>query len=118
MVSNKKILSYFLIGMVVVFLASCSHKQRTYLPANASLIHEGQTKAEVTELLGPPEATVTNEQGQEVWYYYTPHKHFWNKVPLLKMDKLFGKNEVEGLQIIFDENNKVLKSSYYVRELP
>lgn len=102
---------FLVIGISVSILSSCSGAPKRYLAPEASIIAEGQSKDEVIQLLGHPEATRINPHGQEEWYYYEEHKSFWKKVPLAR--SYLGREEVESIQIIF-EQDKVAKVRYYV----
>jgi len=104
----------FLIGTLMLFLASCAGTHRKYLAVDASLVKQGQSKAEISDLFGPPNAERTNQTGQEEWYYYDVHRHFWQRIPFL--GRYLGREKVECLQIIM-ESGHVIKAVYYVRGL-
>jgi len=104
--------SLFLIGTLILFLASCAGTPKKYLAVDASLVKQGQSKAEISEFLGPPKAARINQAGQEEWYYYDVHRHFWQRIPFL--GRHLGKEEVECLQIVL-ESGQVVKAVYYVQ---
>jgi len=104
--------SFFLIGTLILFLASCAGTPKKYLAVDASLVKQGQSKAEISEFFGPPEAGRINQAGQEEWYYYDVHRHFWQRIPFL--GRYLGKKEVECLQIVL-ESGQVVKAVYYVQ---
>jgi len=104
--------SLFLIGILILFLASCAGTPKKYLAVDASLVKQGQSKAEISEFLGPPNATRINQTNQEEWYYYNVHRHFWQRIPFL--GRHLGKEEVECLQIVL-ESGQVVKAVYYVQ---
>jgi len=113
-IRQNNLLSLFLIGSLILFLTSCAGAPRKYLAVDASLVKQGQSRAEIFELLGGPEAARINQAGQEEWYYYDVHRRFWQRIPFLG-DHL-GEKKVESLQIIL-ESGKVVKAVYYVQEL-
>ncbi len=100
-----------LIGILCLQLASCAGTPRRYLTLDASLIKKGESKTRVLKMLGPPDARRTNDAGQEEWYYYSVHRHFWQRIPML--GRYLGKEDVEALQVTF-QTDKVLKVVYYV----
>ncbi|MEA1992324.1 MAG: hypothetical protein U9N58_09060 [Thermodesulfobacteriota bacterium] len=102
----------FLIGILMIFLASCAGTPKKYLAVDASLVKQGQPKAEISEFLGQPDAARINQAGQEEWYYYDVHRHFWQRIPFL--GRHLGKEEVECLQIVL-ESGQVVKRVYYVQ---
>jgi hypothetical protein len=104
----------FLIGTLILFLASCAGTPRKYLAVDASLVKQGQSEAEIADLFGPPDAERTNQTGLEEWYYYDVHRHFWQRIPFL--GRHLGREEVECLQIVM-ESGKAIKAVYYVRGL-
>ncbi len=104
----------FLIGILALILASCAGTPGRHLPADASLIKQGQAEAELIELLGQPQAIRTNQAGRKEWYYYDVHEHFWQRIPVL--GHYLGKKEVEALQIILD-SHQVVKAVYYVQNI-
>jgi outer membrane protein assembly factor BamE (lipoprotein component of BamABCDE complex) len=104
----------FLIGTLMLFLASCAVSPKRHLAIDASLVKQGQSRTEIFELFGPPHAERTNQSGQKEWYYYDVHRHFWQRIPFL--GRHFGKEEVECLQIVL-ESGQVVKAIYYVQGL-
>jgi outer membrane protein assembly factor BamE (lipoprotein component of BamABCDE complex) len=106
--------SLFLIGILILFLTSCAGTPKKYLAIDASLVKQGQSKAEISEFFGPPNATRTNQTNQEEWYYYDVHRHFWQRIPFL--GRHLGKEEVECLQIVL-ESGQVVKAVYYVQSI-
>jgi hypothetical protein len=104
--------SFFLIGILILFLASCTGTHKKYLAVDASLVKQGQSKAEISEFFGPPDATRINQTNQEEWYYYDVRRHFWQRIPFL--GRHLGKEEVECLQIVL-ESGQVVKAVYYVQ---
>jgi hypothetical protein len=113
-IRQNNLLSLFLIGTLILFLASCAVTPKKYLAVDASLVKQGQSKAEISKFFGPPEAARINQAGQEEWYYYDVHRHFWQRIPFL--GHRFGKIEVECLQIVL-ESGQVVKTVYYVQGL-
>lgn len=109
---QNNLLSLFLIGILILFLASCAGTPKKYLAVDASLVKQGQSKAEISEVLGAAHAAKTNQAGQEEWYYYDVHRHFWQRIPFL--GRHLGKEEVECLQIVL-ESGQVVKAVYYVQ---
>jgi outer membrane protein assembly factor BamE (lipoprotein component of BamABCDE complex) len=106
-----KLYLFLVIGIFVSMLASCSGTPKRHLAPESTIVAAGQSKDEVTQLLGHPGATRINPNGLEEWYYYEEHKSFWKKVPLAR--SYLGREEVESIQIIFDQD-KVAKVKYYV----
>ncbi|WP_424661845.1 MULTISPECIES: hypothetical protein [Dissulfurimicrobium] len=100
-----------MLGLLTVFLSSCTGPPKTHLVSDASILKVGQSQTDVLKLFGPPYASQTNAKGQEEWYYYEVNKHFWQRIPLL--GKYLGGEKIEALQIIF-ESRKVIKVQYYV----
>lgn len=113
-IRQNNLLSLFLIGTLALFLTSCAGTPRKYLAVDASLVKQGQSRAEIFELLGGPEAARINQAGQEEWYYYYVHRHFWQRIPFL--GNHLGEKKMESLQIIM-ESEKVVKTVYYVQQL-
>ena len=106
--------SLFLIGTLMLFLASCAVSPKKYLAIDASLVKQGQSRAKISKFFGPPHAARTNQAGQEEWYYYDVHRHFWQRMPFL--GRHLGKEKVECLQIVM-ESGQVVKAIYYVQGL-
>lgn len=104
----------FLIGILVSLLVSCAGTPRRYLAVDASLVKQGESEAEVLKLLGPPKAARKKLTGQEEWYYYVVHRHFWQHLPILG-HYLRGKR-IEALQITID-SGQVVKAVYYVQRI-
>jgi len=101
----------FLIGLCIALLSSCAFPARKFLAADASIIQKGQTKSEVIELIGIPDAVRQNPEDREEWYYFDERKRFWQYIPLIRH---IGKLEIQGIQIVF-ESDKVTKVVYYVQ---
>lgn len=106
--------SLFLIGTLILFLTSCAGTPKKYLAVDASLVKKGQSKAEISEFFGPAHTARINQAGQEEWYYYDVHRHFWQHIPFL--GRHLGREKVECLQIVL-ESGQVVKAVYYVRDL-
>jgi hypothetical protein len=85
-IKQNNLPSLFLIGTLMLFLASCAGTPKKYL--------------------------AVNQAGQEEWYYYDVHRHFWQRIPFL--GRHLGKEEVECLQIVL-ESGQVVKAVYYVQ---
>ncbi len=98
--------------LFMIQLSSCA-SPRKYLTVDASILKKQMDQQEVQRLLDYPDAITTNENGDEEWFYYHEHSHFWHSIPLLKH---LGQREVETLMITF-RNGKVLKWVYYVEKL-
>lgn len=103
-----------LIGPFLFSLACCSGTPRRYLASDACLINPGQTRADVLQTLGPPDITRENGVGEEEWYYYEVHSHFWQRIPFL--GRHLGKKDAEALQILL-KSDQVVKTKYYVPDL-
>ena len=114
MTTRITLFTLFLIGILALLLVSCAGTPRKYLVVDASLVKQGQSKAEIFQFLGPPEATRTNQTSGEEWYYYDVHQHFWQRIPFLGSH--LGEKEIECLQIILD-SDQVIKVVYYVQYL-
>jgi outer membrane protein assembly factor BamE (lipoprotein component of BamABCDE complex) len=113
-ITQNNLPSFFLIGILLLFLSSCTFPTKKYLVLDASLVQKGQTREEIVEFFGPPHAERTNPAGQEELYYYDVKRHFWHNIPFL--GGYLGKKEVECLQIVL-ESGKVVKAIYYVQRL-
>ena len=104
----------FLLSLTcMIQLSSCAFPQR-YLTVDASILKKQMDKREVQKLLDYPDAVTTNENGDEEWFYYNEHSHFWQSIPLI--GKYLGQPEVETLMITF-RDGKVIKWVYYVEKL-
>ncbi len=104
---------FCIIGIFCLQLSSCTGSPRRYLTLDASLIKKGDTMAQVLDIMGPPDARQIDQTGQEEWYYYVVHRHFYQKLPLL--GRFLGNVRVEALQVVF-VSNRVIKVLYYVPE--
>lgn len=104
-------LTFFLIGLLVLNLASCAGKPRRYLAADASLIRPGMSSAEVERMFGRPHALRPAPSGREEWYYYEVRRPFWQRIPLV--GKHLGRPDVEALQVVMGAG-RVVKAVYYV----
>lgn len=100
-----------LIGVVLLFLSSCSGAPKRYLASDAALISPGQGKEEVIEAIGPPDATRIVPSGDEEWYYYSLHRSVLDKIPVVR--SFFDTERVEALQVVFS-GDTVKKVLYYV----
>ncbi len=108
-----KLILFLLIGIMPLQLASCSSPQK-YLPVDSSLLQKNMSSDEVEKLVGVPDAVTVNEAGDQEWFYYNEHTHFWQKIPLI--GRYLGSREVETLMITM-QDGKVLKWVYYVERL-
>ena len=108
-----KLILFLLIGIMPLQLASCSSPQK-YLPVDASILKKDMTRDEVEKLVGVPDAITVNEAGDEEWFYYNEHTHFWQDIPLI--GRFLGSREVETLMITL-RDAKVVKWVYYVEKL-
>ena len=109
----QKLILFLLIGIMPLQLASCSSPQ-TYLPVDASLLKEKMSSTEVEKLVGVPDAVTINESGDEEWFYYNEHSHFWQDIPLV--GKYLGSRRVETLMITM-RGGQVVKWVYYDEKL-
>ncbi len=109
----QKIILLLIIGIIPLQLASCASPQR-YLPVDASLLKKEMNSQEVKKLVGIPDAVTVNKAGEQEWFYYNDHTHFWQKIPLL--GKYLGKREIETLMITL-KDGQVVKWVYYVEKL-
>ncbi len=107
----KKNYNIIFIGIFVFFIISCSGTPRRYLAIDAGLINKGQTKEEITNMLGPPHASRVTEADKEEWYYYQVNKPFYYSIPLIG-NKLAEKR-IDSIRILFKEN-RVVDVLYYL----
>jgi len=107
----KKNYNIIFIGIFVFFLISCSGTPRRYLSIDAGLISKGQTKEEITNILGPPHATRVKEDSKEEWYYYQVNKPFYYNIPLI--GSRIAEKRIESIRILFQENS-VADVLYYL----
>ncbi len=103
-----------LIGFLVSLLVSCAGTPKRYLTVDASLVKQGESEAELLKTLGPPEAARKKQTGQEEWYYYAVHRHFWEHIPIL--GHYLPGERIEALQITI-ESGQVVKAVYYVQKI-
>lgn len=102
---------FHLIGLTILILSSCSGPPKRYLATSASLINPGHAKEDVTQLMGPPDASRVNQEGEEEWYYYNKHRSFTDNIPVVR--SIAGSGKVEALQVVIS-GDKVKKVQYYV----
>ena len=95
----------------IMALSSCSVNPREFLVVDTSMIHAGQSQAEVETILGQPDAKRKTGRDQEAWYYYHPRKRFYQRIPII--GKRLGRVEVEVLEVKFADN-RVKKATFYV----
>lgn len=107
----KKILYTVIIGIFCLSIISCTGKPRRYLAIEAGLISKGQTKDEVVNLMGPPQATRKRDADKEEWYYYEINQPFYHSIPLI--GSKISEKRIESIRIIFKENN-VIDVLYYL----
>jgi outer membrane protein assembly factor BamE (lipoprotein component of BamABCDE complex) len=107
----KKNYNIIFIGIFVIFLISCSGSPRRYLSIDAGLINKGQTKEELTNMLGPPHATRIKEPDKEEWYYYQVNEPFYYNIPLL--GNKIAEKRIESIRILF-QDNRVVDVLYYL----
>ncbi|WP_456431798.1 hypothetical protein [Thermosulfuriphilus sp.] len=110
----KKLAVFLFIGLSALGLSGCGGGRRVYLANEACLIKKGQSnRAEVLNLLGPPDKVVRQANGWEIWYYFNVNKSTLKKFPLL--GSRLGREEIEILEIIF-AGNQVYQCRYQVEE--
>ena len=112
-ISQTRTVLLLLSLIFMIHLSSCASPQK-YLTVDASILKKQMDRKEVQKLLDYPDAITTNEDGDEEWFYYNEHSHFWQAIPLI--GKHLGQREVETLMITF-RDGKVLKWVYYVEKL-
>lgn len=107
---DRRYYRVFTVLCLCFLFAACAGTPRHHLAIDASLIEPGQTQEDLLRMLGPPNASRTNQLGQEEWHYYEVRRHFWHKLPF---SDRFSKPEVEALMVVL-ENGRVRSVQYYV----
>lgn len=108
MARRKRLVVIVLIVLVLLFGLELGREEFVYLYLNNYMEHAywrirpGQTKEQVTEILGPPDR-MQKEVAQENWYWSAREQQgwLWQKTGLTSLKKYYQ------LTVIFDQQNTV-----------
>ena len=100
---NLRTLEVLLVGLLLVPLASCASWRTTYLEGGLNRL----TANDVTQTLGPPDATQPLDDGSVVWRYRYPSSYFSGN----RFGVSGGSTCTEYI-VIFDKD-KILRQSRY-----
>ncbi len=101
----------FFIGLLTIFLSSCTPKPVRFLAQDACIVQKGMSPQKVIALIGEPDKKTKDGK----WFYYKKESHFWQHIPLLS--NFLPKEKLWALELDF-LNNKVEKISYYLEKGP